>query len=92
MARGLSREQSREKAQKKQAQTGKGGKDDNLTPQQRAERDAARMAEKKAAKENAKSTGAITPEQQAEEEKRKAKAKQKQAEARAADKSRVHKK
>ena len=73
MARGLSRDQSREKTLKKNAEKGKGQRDDNLTPQQRNERDAKLMAEKKAAKEKAKAEGAISADQTAEEEARKAK-------------------
>ena len=57
MARGLSRDQSREMNQKAAAAKAKGGKSD-LTPAQRAERDAAALAEKQLAKASAKAAGA----------------------------------
>ena len=67
MARGLSREQSKEKNAKKAA--GPKGNTENLTPAQRAARDKAAMAAKKAAKDEAK-TG-MSAEDLAAEEKRK---------------------
>mmetsp|Transcript_14883 Transcript_14883/g.17971 ORF Transcript_14883/g.17971 Transcript_14883/m.17971 type:complete len:94 (-) Transcript_14883:339-620(-) len=83
MARGLSRDQSREKNQKKQAASGSGKKDDGLTPAQRNERDAKMMAEKKAAKEAKKATGEISSADVQAEEARKAKLKQEAADRRA---------
>lgn len=92
MARGLNREQAREKNLKKAASKTGGPKDDGLTPAQRKERDAKILAEKKAAKEKAIAEGIISAEQQAEEAKRKAKAKAAAEERRANDKSLIHKK
>mmetsp|Transcript_33098 Transcript_33098/g.53033 ORF Transcript_33098/g.53033 Transcript_33098/m.53033 type:complete len:103 (-) Transcript_33098:300-608(-) len=75
MARGLSREQSLAKNQKKAAGLNKGNQE-SLTPSQRAERDAAAMKEKKAAKDIEKSALASSGEegaaQVAADEKRKA--------------------
>merc|ERR1711907_565056 len=51
MARGLSREQSRDKAAAKKASGAKKGNKEDLTPAQRAERDKAALEAKKAAKE-----------------------------------------
>ena len=51
MARGLSRELAKEKAQKKQGQRAAKGNKEDLTPAQRAERDAKLLNEKKARKE-----------------------------------------
>jgi|Transcript_14608 hypothetical protein len=90
MARGLSREQSREKNLKKEK--GAKTKDDGMTPAQRNERDAKMMAEKKAKKEAAKASGAISAEELAEEAKRKAKAKAALEERKYTDKARIHKK
>ena len=76
MARGLSREQSKEKNAKKAA--GPKGNTENLSPAQRAERDKAAMAAKKAAKDAAK-TG-MSAEDLAAEEKRKAEQRARQKE------------
>merc|ERR1711865_765008 len=76
MARGLSRDQSREKNQKKAVAAGGGGKDDGMTPAQRNERDAKMMAEKKAKKEAMKANGDISSADEAAEEARKAKLKE----------------
>lgn len=52
MARGLSRELAKQKAEKKHAvNAAKGNKESDLTPAQRAERDAKLLQEKKARKE-----------------------------------------
>lgn len=84
MARGLSREISKAKGDKKAAAKAKGNKGD-LTPAQRAERDAKAMREKAEAKAKAKadllaSGGADAAAQLAEEEKKKAAMRAKQRE------------
>jgi hypothetical protein len=82
MARGLSREQSKEKNLKKQQNAPKGNTE-NLTPAQRAERDKAAMAAKKAAKDAAKADLAQSADgaaQLAAEEKRKAEQRARQKE------------
>ena len=82
MARGLSRAQSKEKNLKKQQNAAKGNTE-NLTPAQRAERDKAAMAAKKAAKDAAKAELAKSADgaaQLAAEEKRKAELRAKQKE------------
>jgi len=82
MARGLSRDLAREKNAKKTSTGAAKGNKESLTPQQRAERDAKAMQEKKAAKEAQKAkdlaSGKLTPEQVKEEEARKAKMREKQ--------------
>ena len=82
MARGLSRDLAREKNAKKSGAGSAKGNKESLTPQQRAERDAKAMQEKKAAKEAQKAkdlaSGKLTPEQVKEEEARKAKMREKQ--------------
>jgi len=82
MARGLSRDLAREKNAKKSSAGAAKGNKETLTPQQRAERDAKAMQEKKAAKEAQKAkdlaSGKLTPEQVKEEEARKAKMREKQ--------------
>lgn len=50
MVRGNQRELARMRNLKKQGKSGKGKKDDGLTPLQRKERDAKALADKKAAK------------------------------------------
>mmetsp|Transcript_8208 Transcript_8208/g.18636 ORF Transcript_8208/g.18636 Transcript_8208/m.18636 type:complete len:98 (+) Transcript_8208:53-346(+) len=69
MARGNQRDKAREANLKKQASQN-GGRQDNLTPAQRAEKDKAAMLAKKAAKDAQKAAGgggsnAVDPEKEA---------------------------
>jgi hypothetical protein len=81
MARGLSRDLAREKAQKKTVSQ-KGNKETALTPAQRQERDAKALIEKKLLKETKKEedikTGKITEQEIKQEEEKKQRLREKQ--------------
>ena len=62
MARGLSRELAKEKAQKKQGKNASKGNKEDLTPARRAERDAKTLREKTARKEAARAALAASGE------------------------------